>query len=142
MTKRSRIAIAVVLAAIALSIDPQATPEVDPVVPRQGLVVLIVEEADDRAKLTKEQLAILNGDEVRAYLNSHCAKDADGNPLWRIVDDDAPMDHEPKAIREAFAKPREGVPWLGISNGRRGVECALPANIGGTMKLLKKYGGP
>ncbi|MGD9635706.1 MAG: hypothetical protein AB7G28_26350 [Pirellulales bacterium] len=141
MRPGTKIAVAVILATLAIHFGPHDGPAPTPDKPGKGLVVLIVEETAERAKLPQPQLNILTSDKVRDYLDEHCAKDTEGHPLWRILDDDAPGDNLPKPLRDALAKPRDSVPWIGISNGRKGSAGALPADVDATLTLLKKYGG-
>lgn len=47
---------------------------------------LIIEDVDARSSLPKSQLAMLTGANLRTFLKAHCAKDAKGNPYFRLVD--------------------------------------------------------
>lgn len=141
MRTKTKLAAVALLAAVAIHYGPQTAIDDEPNLPAKGLMVLVVEETADRAKLPSEQVTIFTSAAVREYLDQKCAKDADGHPLWRFVDDDIEADTLPTPLRAAFEKQRAGLPWLGISNGRKGREGPLPENVEATLKLLKKYGG-
>lgn len=119
-------------------------------IPGDGLRMLIVEETADRGKLPRPQAAILQSTRIREYLNSHCAKGADGKtPEWRQLDDDFTADQlkfeQPNFVKAyADAKTASGgkTPWLVISNGSSGVSTPLPATEDEVLAELKNYGGP
>jgi hypothetical protein len=123
-------------------IDPPNPPPIT----EAGFRVLIVEETAERGKLPKDQLTILTSTEVRAYLNSHCVKGADGKtPEFRIFDKDTDVSHESqiwqKAMAAAKTTPGFVTPWLIVSDGKKGSDGPLPANVADMLAELKKYGG-
>lgn len=67
---------------------PQPPTPPGPVVAAEGLHVLIVEETMDRTKLPTSVLYAMIGQELTDYLNTNCAKDANGKPDWALYDDD------------------------------------------------------
>lgn len=118
---------------------PGPTPDPAPI-PVAGLRVLIVEETGERSKLPANQALILGSTVIRSWLNSACAKGADGKtPEYRIFDKDVSLAAESKVWQDAMARPRTQVPWLIISNGKTGYEGALPATVDETLALLKKF---
>lgn len=110
---------------------PQPDPTPPAPIPVQGLHVLIVEETAERPRLTKEQLAILTASDVRAWL--------DANAKYRILDKDAPMDHDESVWRDAMRLPRQRVPWMICSNGQTGYSGPLPADSKAFLELVGKY---
>lgn len=118
---------------------PGPTPGPTPI-PLQGLRVLVVYESADMTKMPAAQLTALRAQEVRDYLNSHCAK-AGNQPEWRMYDKDADTTHDSDVWKEAMKRPRQSLPWILISDGTKGFEGPLPANKDDLLKLLKQYGG-
>ena len=108
----------------------------------KGFRFLIVEETEDRAKLTEPQRQILFSPDIRSYAAGHCAKGPDGKtPEFRIFDKDADLSHESDVWRQFMAVKREATPWLVVSNGSSGFSGPLPATAADTLAILKKYGG-
>ncbi len=139
------IALVLLLVFSGWGVLPIPTPDPPPI-PDAGFRVLIVEETAERGKLTRDQQTILTSTEVRAYLNSHCAKGPDGKtPEFRIFDKDTDVSHESavwqKAMADAKATPGFVVPWLIVSDGKKGSDGPLPANVADMLAELKKYGG-
>lgn len=128
-------------------VPPGPTPTPDPApIPAAGLSVLIVEESAARSTLPREQLLTLTATgpgSVRDYLNTHCAKAANGWPEWRILDKDTDMSGESQFWKDAMRLPRDDakLPWLMVTNGKGGYSGSLPATQAETMAILKKYGG-
>jgi hypothetical protein len=102
-------------------------------------VAVIFEQNGAAAVLTKQQYNELYGAEVAAYLNAKCAKDAKGQPDWRIWNKDTPLATAPKIWQDVMARPRDNLPWIVISDGVSGFEGPLPD--GGILNLLRKWGG-
>lgn len=119
---------------------PTPTP-VDPPAPiaGDGLRVLVV--YDDAAQLPPGQLSQLTDAAIRAYLQQHCAKAADGSPEFRFFTAKTDAAKQARNWRDAFARPRSSLPWLVVSNGKTGYEGPLPADRDATLTLLKKFGG-
>jgi hypothetical protein len=125
---------------LPIPIDP-------PPITEPGFRVLVIEETAERGKLPKDQLTILTSTEVRAYLNAKCVKGPDGKtPEYRFFDKDTDLSHESEVWQKAMAaaKGTQGfvVPWLIVSDGKKGEDGPLPANVADMMTELKKYGGP
>lgn len=119
---------------------PGPSPGPSPI-PLTGLRVLILEETADRAKLAPAQAAILTSTEIRAWLNSRCAKGESGSPEFRVLDVDADVSLQAKHWQDALKRPRTTLPWILISDGKQGHEGPLPGTIAETLSLLQKYGG-
>lgn len=110
-------------------------------IPFSGLRVLILEETSQRQTLPTSQVAILTSVEIREWLNTHCAKGAAGSPEYRVFDVDADVSLQAQHWKDALKRPRTGLPWILISDGKSGYEGPLPKTIAETLDLLKKYGG-
>jgi hypothetical protein len=122
---------------------PPGPPAPPAPVPADKLRVLIVGESADMSKLPRAQQVMLNAGAVRSYLNSHCDKEANGWPAWRIWDKDADASNESKVWQDTFARAKgKPTPWVIISNGKEMFEGPLPTTtVEDWMALLKKYGG-
>lgn len=121
--------------------DPPTPPDPPPI-PTTGLRVLIVYESGELAKLPKGQLAVIYSKSVRDYLNGKCTVGPDGKTReWRMWDKDVDASGESTHWQTALKRPRTSVPWILISDGKKGFEGALPASVDDTLALLKKYGG-
>lgn len=122
---------------------PAPTPPAPPApIAGDGNRVLIVYETGQLH--TPTQAAIFTSGVLRDYLDAKCAKDQH-NPTgaYRIWDKDVDLNHPSVSLswKAAMARPRTGVPWIVVSNGKTGYEGALPANVNDTIALLKKYFG-
>lgn len=116
--------------------DPPAPP-----IPLSGLRVLILEETGDRQKLPSSQAAILTSTEVRAVLNTKCAKGPGGLPEFRLFDADADLSLQEKHWQDAAKLKRDSLPWLVISDGKQGYQGPLPPTIPDMLALIAKFGG-
>lgn len=76
-------------------------------------------------------------EDVVTYLNAICPK-VEGTPQWRVYDQNVSMEKDQEIWRKAMSRPHPTLPWIGIYNGNRWTEEALPAD---PLPLLKKYGG-
>jgi len=126
---------------VAAAFSGENGPTPDPIGPiiGKGLRVLIVEETAQRSKLPAEQVAELTSGTVIDYLNEKCANEQTGAKAWRVFDKDADLSQEAKFWQDAMARKRDSLPWLVVSNGRKGFEGPLPANADALLKLLKNY---
>lgn len=130
---------------------PGPTPPVPPPVPpdppapdvpikEPGLRVLIVYESADLAKMPAPQQAILYSKTVRDFLNAKCVLGPDNKTReWGIYDKDADMSAQSAIWQGAMKRPRSSLPWALISDGKKGFEGPLPANVADTMALLSKF---
>ncbi len=123
-------------------IDPPVVDPPTPPVPIGKLQVIIIEDPAQHASLPASQIAVLDGQAVREYLNTHCTV-TDGTPDRRILSvrqvvtaKSAPW------LQEAFAVPRESLPWIVILRGSKTISGPLPETVDETMALLRTYGGP
>ena len=105
---------------------------------------LIIEDVDARSSLPKSQLAMLTGKNVRDFLKSHCAKDAKGNPQFRIVD--KPRDNKPSPLTGVWAEMQNKstvneYPQLILQNGESYLSRLLPIDWAELQSDLEKYAG-
>lgn len=124
--------------------DPDPVPVPDGLAPitEPGFRVLIVYESKDLSKLPAAQQAILFDQDVRAYLTAKCVKGADGKTSeWRMVDPNVVVAPDSVVWAKALARERKALPWLIVSDGKRGFEGPLPANKADAMKIIKSIGG-
>lgn len=108
-----------------------------------GLRVLIFEETADRGTLTagqREALLSTAAGSVRDYAQTHCVK-INGQPEFRLIDKDSDLSQDTEAVQMAGKLPRPSLPWLVVSNGKRGFSGPLPETAADTLSILKKYGG-
>lgn len=136
--------------------DPDPTPQPDPPdpnptpapIPEPGLRVLIIEEVNNRSSLPRTQLTLLTSTSFRKFLNESCVKANIPNPVpeWRLFDKDSSLDNESSLWKKAFQRfhnttitPSPTVPWLIVSNGKKGFEGPLPKTEDETITLIKKY---
>ena len=118
--------------------DPAPTP---PPIPQEGFRVVIVYDSENEAKMPAAQQSILYSTDVRKYLNDKCVVEPSGKRGYGIWDSKADVSAYGKTYVDAMARPRKGLPWLIVSNGKAGYEGPLPATVAETLNLLRKYGG-
>jgi hypothetical protein len=108
-----------------------------------GLRVLMVFDPAKKSTYTPGQLNILEGGQVRDYLEAKCAPDprVAAWKAYRIWPDGTDASGEDKLWQKAFARPRKSLPWVLIGNGSRGYEGPLPADVPAALALLRKFGG-
>lgn len=142
-------------AKVTIGEPPPDPPSAAPF-PAPGLAVLILREASQTTHLPASQQTIFTSPTVLNWLKENCVKLPDGNPpnqpAFRSYDDDYDLDelaNAPEVFRVAYpiviraARDRErpdNEPWIAISDGKRGYSGPLPATVGETMELLRKYG--
>ena len=121
--------------------DPDPDPKPDPApIPDAGFRVLIIEDAKNRIKLPKEQSAILFDKRVRDYFQTKCVTEPDNKTkAWRIWDKDTDASADLKLWQDAMKRRRDSLPWIIISDGKKGYEGPLPKDVDSTITLLKKY---
>lgn len=123
---------------------PDPKPDEKPPFPSDGFRVLILEETEDRASLPLSQSTILFSPIIRDYLINNTARDAKGYPGYRIWDDDfTNLQYEQQVWKDAYeAAKRDSqgtLPWIVISDGKRGTSQPLPANVDETLALLRQF---
>lgn len=124
--------------------NPPPVPPNPAPIPDVGFRVLIVYEKTPTKPedvLTSAQQTILYGKTVRDYLDTHCTKEVDGGPGYRIWDANQVVAGDSDVWVKAFNRPRSSNKWLIVSNGTTGYEGPLPANKDEFLALVKKYGG-
>lgn len=120
---------------------PEPTPSPSPF-PGDGLRVLIVFEKSELGKIPPAQLNAVYSENVRNYMETHCAMGENGKTKdYRYYDQNDDPKNDSKVFRDAMARPRKSVPWIVIGNGKAGEEVPLPSTEAALMDLLKKYGG-
>lgn len=105
-----------------------------------GFRILIVEESSQRRDLPASQAAIFSSAELSDYAKAKCVS-VDGVPEFRIYDPDVVLTNESDVWRKALAIERKSLPWLIVSDGRRGFSGPLPLTLDETMAIVKRYGG-
>lgn len=119
--------------------EPQPSPAP---IPAEGFRVLIVEDVKARQKLPPTQLMVLFDKKVRTYLDAKCVMGSDRKTReWRIWDQGVDASSESKLWQDVMKRHRKSLPWIVISDGKRGYEGPLPEDVDQTLALLKKYGG-
>jgi hypothetical protein len=105
--------------------------------------VMIVEESDDRRKVTKGQYnAIMNNDKggVRDWCRTHCEPGG-----FRLVDKDDDVSRDTKWSQDAFGKWKTDaankVPWLVVIHPSTTFSGPLPDTAADTLALVQTYGG-
>ena len=115
-------------------------PTIDPISPEvSGLQAVVIYETNPDVQMPPKQAAILSSPIVRGWLTDNAAKDAGGQPMWRFLDDDSEFADPANPIAAALQRPREGLPWLIVTNDGTGFEGPLPENVDDMMELLEKY---
>jgi hypothetical protein len=123
-------------------------------------VLIVYQDTKYLRDYSSPQKNLIDGPEVRAYLDAKCVVGPDGKtPERRIWDHDANFDNAPelwKAARKRVPNSldvevtqpngtKQIVPtvWLIVSNGKEGWEGPIPPSMSDAdiMALLKKYGG-
>lgn len=125
---------------------PDPTPSPSPI-SVTGFRVMILHEASPQTKQTEALQAIASSPAIHAYLNSRCVKESNGQPSWRVWDDDysdedlknAP-DYWRSAYRIAVSKKQGDQGWIVIGTDKGGTSEPLPATVEATLALLKKWG--
>lgn len=117
---------------------PGPSPGPSPPFPADSLTVLILKEAKETGQLPVEQRAILSNTQILKWL-------AD-NSLFRVWDDDytpQQLSNSPKVLRDAYSIVKQQaagtLPWIAISDGKKGFSGPLPANIAEMLILLNKF---
>lgn len=123
--------------------DPKPPGPTPAPLPGDGLQVLIVYDGDPNT-LPPAQQAIIFGQDVRTYLDSHCAKLPSGAPARRMYPKKTDVS-QGEEVWKTGMKLADGqkLPFVVISNPQKGggFKGDLPATADEFMKLVKKYGG-
>lgn len=122
--------------------DPKVEPKDDAPIPAPGLRVLIVYDGAEAAvaKLSPGHQEIIFGAPFREYLQAHCAKGPDGKTAeYRIWKATTAADSDNRLWATAFARKRDSLPWLVVSNGVGGFEGPLPKDAAEAKELVGRY---
>ena len=120
---------------------PDPKPEDLPIA-GDGFKVMVIYETKTPEELTPGQSKAIFGRETRDYLKAKCAKNTsypDG--AFAFWDPNTVADASQKVWADVMKRPRTKLPWLVISNGKKGFEGPLPENYEEIMNLLKSFGG-
>lgn len=111
---------------------PAPAPDVNPIpIESDDLVVLFVEQTEDRSKIHSDQLQVLTSVQVRKWLDEHKAK-------YRFWDLDVQVsDKEDAFWKEILKVPRDSVPWVYVSNGKKGYSGPV-SNIAETIAMFEE----
>lgn len=117
------------------------TPAPAPI-PDAGFRVLMVYESSELNNIPASQVEAMRAQSVRQYLDAKCVVGPDGKTKeWRIWDKDVDATKADKLWRDALARKRDSLPWIIISDGKKGFEGPLPKTVDDMLKLLKSIGG-
>ncbi len=137
---RIRLALIVVVLLLVAAALQKRGESPDPATPLVGMRVLIVEETG--AKYSPGVTTTLNSarsGDIDAWLDEHCAKEKTGATANHVWDKDLDVSQQSRFWQNAMARKRDSLPWIIISNGRRGFEGPLPESPEALLELLKKY---
>jgi len=105
-----------------------------------GLRVLIVYDSNATlSKLPEGQRAIIQGQEVRDFLNQKTIAGVSGQHEWRMWAKDVDPTGETDIWVKAFKRGQKSYPWLLIGNNASGYEGPLPATVADFEALVGKY---
>ena len=116
---------------------PPAPPKDIPFPGVSGLHVLIVLETADRSKYDPGQLNVMDGRQVREWLDANCAALTSTRKAWNIWDKDVDARSFGQAWDDALKRKRDSLPWLIASNGTKAIEIPLPKT---PQEFIEKVG--
>jgi hypothetical protein len=102
------------------------------------LCVLVVEESENRGKLSSGQLdaiAAVGPGSVRWFIEGNGGE-------YQVLDKDdgEKLTYSPQWVKDAFALPRQGEPWIHAANPHTG--CSVPLlSAGDALSKLESMGG-
>lgn len=126
--------------------QPDPKPDIKPTPPQPkdipfpgvtGLHVLIVIETADRSKYDPGQLNVMDGRQVREWLDANCAAITSTRKAWNIWDKDVDARSFGQAWDDALKRKRDSLPWLIASNGTKAIEIPLPKT---PQEFIEKVG--
>jgi len=102
--------------------------------PADKLSVLIVESTEARSTMPAAQTAARDSTLWRAYVESKGGQ-------WRVLDDQTNIDKEADWVKAGMAVKRDSIPWLLVSDGKRGSSEPQPPDLDSLLAKLKETGG-
>jgi hypothetical protein len=103
---------------------------------------VFVYESAALSTIKPDQLEALYSMEIRDYLDTHCAKGADGKtPERRFWDQNQDVSKDSAQLAKLFSRPRKSLPWFIIARGSSVVFEGPVVDAASTLATLKKYGG-
>lgn len=136
-------------------VDPKVDPVVPPVVPTGDFRLIFVRETGPGSVLTSEQLAAMNSEAVRKYLDAKTVRTSAGGAGYMTVDPDVPPDDDriqdpdmralwrdarPKVTEAIRANPNV-LPVVIVAVGKSSEVHKLPEGEANALTFYKKYGG-
>ncbi len=127
---------------------PVIDPDLKPIPnPAKGFRVMFIYETE--SNLTQEQSNIVGSTKIVEYLNTRCAKDANGRPEWRkwdkgTISQPGGLDKESALWKQLWADSKDKIgklPQVVIVSDQAGVTREWPATEAAMLALLKQYGG-
>lgn len=121
--------------------DPEPIDPPEPATPSpfdgDGIRVLIVYDLDDLQKYSPQVMDTMYSKDLRVWAVNNAAKDETGQPELRIFDQH--IQNQPERWMKALQRPRVGMPWLIVGNGKKGYEGPLPPTEEATIALLETF---
>tara|TARA_E500000331_G_scaffold23905_2_gene20713 strand:+ start:1514 stop:1897 length:384 start_codon:yes stop_codon:yes gene_type:complete len=93
--------------------------------------VVIIEETELRQLLPPSQLSAINSKVWRDYVSEK-------NGQWRVLDPDSDVSKDHDWVKESLNLKRDGLPWLILSNNKKGLSIPLPKNLDLLMEKIKQ----
>jgi hypothetical protein len=117
-------------------------PGAAPPVQATGLHVLVMLENDSRDAMPPEKLAIIKSTapgSVVASIKAAAAKGPDGEPMFRILDPNDPVDRDLPVFKQIMSHvqtSKKGSDWIAAVNGRKFYEGPLEPNAAAQLQRL------
>lgn len=127
---------------------PDPEPEPDPTnvpFPAPGLTVMIIYESQETGRLPVQQRLILQSQELTEWYRKNCYQDGEHIFVRQWDDDytDSQLQNAPETLVTAFRETKKladgELPYLGISDGKRGFHGPLPNSVDEMLELLKEF---
>ena len=105
--------------------------------------VLVTYDLAAKAKLPREQRALLDSVTFRKWLTDHCAKSSAGVPAWRIVAAGTEFHDDEPEFKTLSAKERASPNWMYVAAGEVvKASVPLPESEAAAVKLIAKFAPP
>mgnify|MGYP000719423443 CR=1 FL=1 len=133
--------------------DPVVVDPVDPVDPvkelpfeSDGFACIIIKEASSTGSLPGAQRSIFSSADIHKLARGASVKLSDGEPFYRVWDDDYTAEelaHVPKELAAAYravvTQANGKLPWIAVTNGKdKGFSGPLPGTVNATMQLIQE----